>query len=58
MRLARGHKGVVKVDITVNGKAGHSGYPERGRNALKALVDILYNLEHAVRNWMGEMLLT
>ncbi|KAJ3279083.1 hypothetical protein HK104_001791 [Borealophlyctis nickersoniae] len=44
MRLAKGHKGIIKADIQVKGKAGHSGYPERGRNAVAALVDVLARL--------------
>ncbi|KAJ3185375.1 hypothetical protein HDU85_001425 [Gaertneriomyces sp. JEL0708] len=49
LRVARGHKGIIKANIVVKGKAGHSGYPERGRSAIQALVDILYQLQHA--NW-------
>ncbi|KAJ3030607.1 hypothetical protein HDV00_008769 [Rhizophlyctis rosea] len=47
LRLALGHKGVLKADIKVQGRAGHSGYPHVGRNAIDALVDILAALKNA-----------
>ncbi|KAJ3055439.1 hypothetical protein HK097_010472 [Rhizophlyctis rosea] len=47
LKLALGHKGVLKADIKVTGKAGHSGYPHVGRNAIDALVDVLGALKSA-----------
>lgn len=38
LKLATGHKGVDSVVISAEGKAGHSGYPELGRNAIEILV--------------------
>jgi acetylornithine deacetylase len=45
LKLASGHKGSLGVRITAKGKAGHSGYPELGRNANSMLVKLLYELE-------------
>lgn len=44
LRLASGHKGIMSVDISAKGKAGHSGYPELGRNANAMLIPALYEL--------------
>ncbi|KAG5791940.1 hypothetical protein H9Q69_008999 [Fusarium xylarioides] len=38
LKLARGHKGGLGFTIKANGKAGHSGYPETGSNAIDSLV--------------------
>ncbi|KAH8602734.1 hypothetical protein B0O99DRAFT_499330 [Bisporella sp. PMI_857] len=38
LKLASGHKGILGLDIKAKGKAGHSGYPELGRNANVMLV--------------------
>jgi acetylornithine deacetylase len=46
LRLARGHKGVTGFTIRAKGKAGHSGYPEQGRNAIDILVQTLSALQH------------
>lgn len=46
LKLASGHKGALGVKLTAKGKAGHSGYPELGRNANSMLVSALYALEH------------
>ncbi|KAK5660525.1 hypothetical protein OQA88_13074 [Cercophora sp. LCS_1] len=43
--LARGHKGQVAFEVTVQGKACHSGYPERGKSATSTLVKLLGELE-------------
>ncbi|KAI1032541.1 hypothetical protein LB503_012647 [Fusarium chuoi] len=37
LKLARGHKGGLGFTIKANGKAGHSGYPETGSNAIDSL---------------------
>jgi acetylornithine deacetylase len=44
LKLASGHKGIISVEITAKGKAGHSGYPELGKNANAMLVPALYEL--------------
>ncbi|KAH8602393.1 hypothetical protein B0O99DRAFT_499755 [Bisporella sp. PMI_857] len=41
LKLASGHKGVLGLTATAKGKAGHSGYPESGKNALDILVKAL-----------------
>ncbi|KAH7154509.1 hypothetical protein DER46DRAFT_511847 [Fusarium sp. MPI-SDFR-AT-0072] len=38
LKLARGHKGGLGFTIKASGKAGHSGYPETGSNAIDSLV--------------------
>ncbi|KAL0939921.1 C6 zinc finger domain-containing protein [Colletotrichum truncatum] len=37
-KLVRAHKGVLGLNVTASGIAGHSGYPEQGRNAIDLLV--------------------
>ncbi|KAJ3091820.1 hypothetical protein HK102_013344 [Quaeritorhiza haematococci] len=46
-RLAKGHKGMLRFTIEVDGKPAHSGYPEQGCSAIDALLDILYRLQNA-----------
>lgn len=41
LKLASGHKGMLKVRIDAHGKGGHSGYPEVGRNANDMLIPAL-----------------
>lgn len=41
LKLARGHKGGIGFVLEAKGKAGHSGYPEQGNNAIDILVDAL-----------------
>jgi acetylornithine deacetylase len=43
-RLARGQKGILKVAIHAEGKAGHSAFPETGYSAVHALVAVLGDL--------------
>jgi len=43
-RLVVGQKGIYIVDITTNGKAAHSAYPEYGDSAVTKLLDILERL--------------
>ncbi|KAI1390387.1 Zn-dependent exopeptidase [Hypoxylon trugodes] len=37
-RLVCGHKGIFAANITVHGRAGHSGYPWLGKSALEVLM--------------------
>ena len=46
LKLASGHKGIMSLDIKAKGKAGHSGYPQLGRNANSMLIPALYVLQH------------
>ncbi|KAK8085479.1 Peptidase M20 domain-containing protein [Apiospora hydei] len=46
-KLARGHKGILSVSLAAVGKAGHSGYPEPGTNAIDTLVRGLTGLQSA-----------
>jgi acetylornithine deacetylase len=45
LKLASGHKGVMRVDLTARGKAAHSGYPWLGRSANSMLVPALMVLD-------------
>lgn len=47
LKLGVGHKGIYNIEIDVEGKASHSGYPQLGIDANKKLIDILYQIEHA-----------
>jgi len=51
LKLASGHKGNVGLRIKARGKAGHSGYPELGRNANSMLVKALYALDRVELPW-------
>ncbi|KAF9954663.1 hypothetical protein BGZ72_004421 [Mortierella alpina] len=44
-RLALGHKGILRLNISIEGKAAHSGYPELGVSANNKLIDILSKLK-------------
>ena len=43
-RLAVGTKGAIRAVVRVEGVAAHSAYPEHGRSATAALVDLLHEL--------------
>ncbi|KAH8147452.1 uncharacterized protein LAJ45_08608 [Morchella importuna] len=45
LKLAVGHKGALAVKLEAFGKAAHSGYPQLGVDANKALVTALYGLD-------------
>lgn len=51
LKLATGHKGIVGFEIRAKGKAGHSGYPELGRNANNMLIPALYALQTLELPW-------
>ncbi|CAJ0941651.1 unnamed protein product, partial [Mesorhabditis belari] len=42
-------KGVLKVHVKTQGKAGHSGYPHTGTSAIHKLLDVLHDIMH--HNW-------
>lgn len=44
-KLGVGHKGHYVFELFVEGRAAHSGYPERGRSANQILVSLLRDLE-------------
>lgn len=54
-RLGRATRGVFRVTIVTEGVAAHSGYPELGRSAIEALVDVLVSLRAA--RWPEDPLL-
>ncbi|GKU21772.1 unnamed protein product [Fusarium langsethiae] len=54
LKLARGHKGGLRFTIKAKGKAGHSGYPETGSNAIDSIVRGLSALQQADLPWSDE----
>jgi len=46
-QLARAQKGTLMVNLSVTGRAAHSGYPEMGVSAIKNLFEILEDCEAA-----------
>jgi acetylornithine deacetylase len=44
-KLGLAHKGYLSLRISVRGKKAHSGYPEKGRSAVRGLIDVLRRLE-------------
>jgi acetylornithine deacetylase len=51
LKLAKGHKGGLRFTARARGKAGHSGYPETGSNAIDSLVRGLSALQRADLPW-------
>ena len=45
LKLASGHKGIMRVDLAARGKAAHSGYPWLGRSANSMLIPALMVLD-------------
>jgi len=45
LHIVRAHKGVTRWRITTRGQAAHSAYPERGKNAIYAMGEVLQHLE-------------
>lgn len=54
LKLASGHKGGGVFTITAKGKAGHSGYPEQGTNAIDLLIKGLASLQQLQLPWSDE----
>jgi acetylornithine deacetylase len=44
LKVARMHKGHLRIRVTVHGVAAHSGYPHLGRNAIEAMARVLVSL--------------
>jgi acetylornithine deacetylase len=51
LKLASGHKGIMGLEIRAKGKAGHSGYPELGKNANSMLISALHALQNVELPW-------
>ncbi|KAH6652018.1 hypothetical protein BKA67DRAFT_537864 [Truncatella angustata] len=51
LKLASGHKGGIGFKLVAKGKAGHSGYPEQGENAIDLLVKGLASLQKLELPW-------
>src|SRR5215475_12422646 len=54
-QLARAQKGMLMVNLTVLGRAAHSGYPEMGVSAIKKLLEILDECEAV--DWVNDSVL-
>jgi acetylornithine deacetylase len=57
LKLVSGHKGSMSFILRAKGKAGHSGYPEEGKNAIDLLVKgltALHSLELPSSKRLGE----
>ncbi|MBI3082332.1 MAG: M20/M25/M40 family metallo-hydrolase, partial [Gemmatimonadetes bacterium] len=40
-RMARGHKGMLRLELRARGRAAHSAYPEEGESAIEPVLDAL-----------------
>ncbi len=45
-RMARGHKGMLRVELRARGRAAHSAYPEEGVSAIEPVLDALERIRH------------
>jgi acetylornithine deacetylase len=46
-KLARAQKGTMMLNLTADGRACHSGYPEHGSSAIRVLMDLINDCEKA-----------
>ncbi len=53
LRIVRAHKGVMRWKIITRGKAAHSAYPERGENAIYAMVQVVQRMEVLATDLLG-----
>lgn len=51
LKLGTGHKGSMGFVVKAKGKAGHSGYPELGKNANNMLISALHGLHGVELPW-------
>lgn len=54
LKVARMHKGHLKLRITTLGKSAHSGYPHLGRNAIEAAGHVIARLSAVREELMSE----
>ncbi len=45
-RMARGHKGMLRIELSAQGRAAHSAYPEEGVSAIEPVLDALDRIRH------------
>jgi acetylornithine deacetylase len=45
-KLCLASKGALRFELVANGQLAHSGYPELGRSAIHALLDVLDDIRH------------
>lgn len=53
-KLARGSKGSLRLALVTHGVTAHSAYPEQGRSAIDALLDVLADVRRAT--WPADSL--
>lgn len=58
LRAVRMHKGHLKIRVTVEGRAAHSGTPHLGRNAIERAGDVLAVLRSVRRDLESERVVT
>uniref|UniRef100_K3WGI3 Amidohydrolase-related domain-containing protein n=1 Tax=Globisporangium ultimum (strain ATCC 200006 / CBS 805.95 / DAOM BR144) TaxID=431595 RepID=K3WGI3_GLOUD len=46
MKMIRLQKGILKIRLSRQGAAAHSGYPHLGDSAIDPLIDVLHDLKH------------
>ncbi|EGZ15705.1 hypothetical protein PHYSODRAFT_333917 [Phytophthora sojae] len=49
LKMSKMQKGVLKIQLTQEGVAAHSGYPHLGDSAIDPMIDVLYDLKK--ENW-------
>ncbi|OWZ10915.1 Formiminoglutamate deiminase [Phytophthora megakarya] len=45
LKMSKMQKGVLKIQLTQDGVAAHSGYPHLGDSAIDPMIDVLYDLK-------------
>lgn len=51
MRVVRMHKGHMRMRVTLRGRAAHSGYPQRGVNAIELAGEVICALGDLAAEW-------
>ncbi len=54
-RVVSGQKGMLRIEVTARGEAGHSAFPESGTSAIHRLLEMLQTLRH--HDWPEDDLL-
>ncbi|CAI5734548.1 unnamed protein product [Hyaloperonospora brassicae] len=49
LKMSKMQKGILKLQLTREGVAAHSGYPHLGSSAIEPMIDVLYDLKK--ENW-------
>ncbi len=49
LKIVNSHKGVFNMEVVIEGKAVHASIPQKGLNAIDAMADFIYLLNHAYK---------